>query len=142
MGFETKTVALPDPRQTGRALLAILYAEASSYHLPWLNTRPDDYSENTRERLELGALLPATAYLRAMRVRHVISEAYRALFRSVDILVMPTGPSAGYRLDAPPPEPVSNGGDRMGPLIRFTGPFDLTGSPAISVPCGVTAEGL
>jgi aspartyl-tRNA(Asn)/glutamyl-tRNA(Gln) amidotransferase subunit A len=142
MGFETKTVALPHPRQTGRTLLAILYAEASSYHLPWLNSRPDDYSANTRERLELGALLPATVYLQALRVRHVIEDAYRALFRSVDILVMPTGPSAGYRLDAPPPPPVSEGGDRMGPLIRFTGPFDLIGAPAISVPGGVTAAGL
>jgi len=142
MGFETKTVALPHPRQTVRALLAILYAEASSYHLPWLNTRPDDYSPNTRERLELGALLPATVYLRAMRVRHIIADAYRALFRTVDILVMPTGPSAANRLDAPPPPPVSAGGDRMGPLIRFTGPFDLTGSPAISVPCGLTEAGL
>lgn len=142
MAFETKTVAMPHPEQTARTLLAIMYAEASSYHLPWINTRPDDYSANTRERLELGALLPATVYLRALRVRRTIVAAYRALFRTVDILVMPTGPSAANWLGGTPVQPVSAGGDRMGPLIRFTGPFNVTGMPAISVPCGLTENGL
>ncbi len=120
----------------------MMYAEASSYHLQWINERPDDYSPNTRERLELGALLPGTVYVRATRVRRVIIEAYRDLFRSVDILVMPTGGATANRIGGPGPQPVTTGGDRMGPLIRFTGPFNVTGLPAISVPCGVTDGGL
>jgi aspartyl-tRNA(Asn)/glutamyl-tRNA(Gln) amidotransferase subunit A len=145
LGLATRPVALPHPRQAVRALLALLYAEASAYHLPWLRERPDDYGANTRTRLELGALLPASVYLRAASARRVVVDAYRALFREVDLLLSPVGPTASYRLDAPAAEPVGAadaGGDRMGPLIRFTGPFDLTGQPAIAIPCGLTADGL
>lgn len=143
MGFETQMVALPHPEDAVRVLFGILYAEASSYHLPWLNTRPDDYSPNTRERLELGALLPATVYLRAQRVRRVIVAAYRALFADIDLLVMPTAQTTASRVDGPAQEPVAaDGRDRMTSLIRFTGPFDVTGFPAISVPCGLDPAGL
>lgn len=142
LGFSTTPVTLPYPDQAPRALLAILYAEASAYHLPWLRARAEEYSANTRERLELGALLPATVYLRAMRVRRVIAAAYRDLFARVDLLLLPVGPSAASRLATPAVAPVGAGGDRMGPLIRFTGPFDLTGYPALAVPSGFTAAGL
>jgi aspartyl-tRNA(Asn)/glutamyl-tRNA(Gln) amidotransferase subunit A len=142
LGFETRSVALPHPLQAARTLLAILYPEASAYHLPWLRTRAEDYSANTRERLELGILLPATLYLRAARVRGAIVEAYRDLFRQVDLLLLPTSAVPSYRLDVPPPEPVTETGDRLLAGIRFTGPFNLTGQPAISLPCGATADGL
>ena len=43
---------------------------------------------------------------------------------------------------APAVEPTAGGGDRMGSLIRFSGPFDLSGYPAIAIPNGLTADGL
>lgn len=141
-GYRVKPVTLPHPEQAPRAVLAILYAEASAYHLPWLRAQADDYSANTRERLELGMLLPATVYLRALRARRIITDAYEALFREVDLLLMPAGPTVASRLDAPAEAPVRDGGDRMGALIRFSGPFNLTGYPAIAVPTGFTAAGL
>jgi aspartyl-tRNA(Asn)/glutamyl-tRNA(Gln) amidotransferase subunit A len=142
LDFATLPVALPHPEQAARTLLALIYAEASSYHLPWLRTQPDDYAANTRERLELGALLPATLYLQASRVRRVIVDAYRDLFRQVDLLLLPVSPAASYRLDASHPEPVGDAGDRIKAGLRFTGPFNLTGQPAISIPCGATDQGL
>ncbi|MGI8687832.1 MAG: amidase [Thermomicrobiales bacterium] len=142
MGLKTKVIALPHNDQAIRVLLAMRYAEASNYHLPWLRTRASEYSPKTRERLELGSLLPATIYLRAMRVRGVIAESYRALLGSVDILAMPTAPTPADRLDGQTPQPVADGGDAVAALIRFTGPFNVTGLPAISVPCGFSTEGL
>jgi aspartyl-tRNA(Asn)/glutamyl-tRNA(Gln) amidotransferase subunit A len=142
LGIRTRPVRLPHPVQATRAALVMFYAEASAYHREWVRTRPDDFSPNMRLRAELGALIPATVYLDALRARRVVIEAYQALFREVDLLVMPTSPSASYRLDEPSVEPVSEGGERMGSLIRFSGPFDLTGLPAISVPSGITADGM
>lgn len=142
LGFTIRPVALPYANEAIRALLAILYPEASAYHLPWLRDRAADYSDNTRERLELGTLLPATSYLRARRVRRTIAAAYQALFAEIDLLLTPPGPTAPDRLDAPPEAPVNAGGDRMGPLIRFSGPFDLIGYPALALPTERTAEGL
>jgi aspartyl-tRNA(Asn)/glutamyl-tRNA(Gln) amidotransferase subunit A len=142
LGFSTVPVELPHPEPAARTLLTMIYAEASAYHLPWLRTHSDDYSANTRERLELGTLLPATLYLRATRIRQVIIDAYRELFRRVDLLLLPVSPSPAYLVDAPRPTPVGEGGDRIKPGLRFTGPFNLTGQPAIAIPCGATAEGL
>lgn len=142
IGFRLKPVELPHPVQAARAILALFYAEASAYHAPWLRSRPDDYSDNTRDRLELGTLLSATLYLRASHVRQVIANAYRDLFRKIDILVTPTSPFASYRIDDTPAEPVLQSGDRMMPLVRFTGPFNATGQPAITVPAGLTGDGL
>ena len=142
LGFACKRVTLPHPDAATRALLGILYAEASAYHAPWLRERADEYAPNTRIRLELGTLLPATVYVRAQQARRVIMQAYKELFSQVDLLLLPVGPSASYRLAAPAVEPTAGGGDRMGPLIRFSGPFDLIGYPALSIPNGLTADGL
>jgi aspartyl-tRNA(Asn)/glutamyl-tRNA(Gln) amidotransferase subunit A len=142
LGFTTVPVALPHAELAPSTLLTLIYAEASAYHLPWLNTQPDNYAPNTRARLELGALMPATRYLQASRTRRVIADAYRELLRRIDLLLLPVSPSASYRLDAPRPEPAGDSGDRIKPGLRFTGPFNLTGQPAITVPCGATEQGL
>ena len=142
LGFITRTVALPLALQTPRAALGILYAEASAYHLPWLRTSAEHYSPNTRERLELGTLLPGTVYVRAQRARRAIIGAYRALFREVDLLLAPVTTSVATRIDEPIGAPVRAGGERLGAQTRFTCPFNLAGNPAIAVPTGFTGSGL
>ena len=142
LGGATKLVSLPHALQAPRAVLGILYAEASEYHRPWLRASADQYSPNTRERLELGTLLPGTVYVRAQRARRIIIDAYRALFREVDLLLTPVTTSVATKIDGPAEAPVHAGGDRLGALTRFTSPFDLIGNPAIALPTGFTPEGL
>jgi len=141
-GFTTREVALPHPEHTARTLIAMLYPEASAYHRETLTTRALDYAPGTRERLELGTMFPASVYLSATRVRAVIVAAYRELFREIDILLSPVMSIASYRLDAPKTEPVGDVTDRMINGVRFEGPFNITGQPAVTVPAGATIDGL
>jgi aspartyl-tRNA(Asn)/glutamyl-tRNA(Gln) amidotransferase subunit A len=141
-GYALRPVALPHPEQAARTLMAIVYAEASSIHRSTLRTRAADFAVNTRERLELGALLPATIYLSALRARAAIVEAFRRLFQDVDLLLLPVMAVPSYRLDVTQYEESGSPADRLIAGVRFEGPFNLTGQPAISVPCGATVDGL
>jgi len=141
-GFATRPVELPHPDHAARALIAIISAEASSIHREWLRDHASDYSPGTRERLELGSMLPATIYLTAQRVRAAIVEEFRALFRTVDLLLLPVMAEPSYLIDVPAPEPVASKSPSMLAGVRFEGPFNVTGQPAISVPAGKTAKGL
>lgn len=141
-GYATIPVALPHPVQAARALMALLYVEASTVHESWLKSHRDQYSQNTLDRLELGALLPGTIYVRAQRIRRLIIDAYRQLFSRVDLLATPIAPVSSYRLEDAPTDPVLDTGDRFKALCRFSGPFNLIGAPAISVPCGFDDAGL
>jgi aspartyl-tRNA(Asn)/glutamyl-tRNA(Gln) amidotransferase subunit A len=140
-GFTMRPVALPHADHAARALMTFIYAEASSFHREFLRDRPEGYAERTRDRLEIGSMLPATLYLSAQRARARIVAAYEALFREIDLLLLPVMSIASYRLDSRV-DKVESGPDGMIAGVRYEGPFNVTGQPAISVPAGSTGDGL
>jgi Asp-tRNA(Asn)/Glu-tRNA(Gln) amidotransferase A subunit family amidase len=142
LGARVEEISLPPPSEAVSALLAILMPEATVYHLPWLREQPESYSAAVRERLELGAVTPAVSYIQGQQVRRRFIDDFLAAMEPVDLLVTPTGPTA-----ATPLEGDLITGDEADPqvlaaLIHFSGPFNLTGFPAVSIPCGFTPGGL
>lgn len=116
----------------------ILLAEAAASHRRWLQERPDDYVPETRRLLELGSLLPAAHVEAAQRARALICAEVGEAFRAarLDALVTPTLPRTSIPLDEmviPVDLPC---------FIPYTFPGNLTGQPALSVPCGFTPAGL
>jgi len=132
----------PPPSEAVPALLAILTPEATVYHLPYLRERPTDYSPAIRERLELGAITPAVSYIQAQRLRRRITDDFLTAMRDVDLMLTPSGPTAATPLEGD--LVTSNDADPalLASLMNFSGPFDLTGFPAVSIPCGFTPSGL
>ncbi len=125
----------------GTVIMPILQSEATSYHWPTLLKRAEDYCNETRANLQYGALILAKDYLDAQRIRRQMSEAVSALLETYDALVFPTQPIVApllnsYNVTDAPEESL------MGKEIGHTGYANLTGHPAVSVPCGYTAEGL
>ena len=141
-GATIKEITLPPPSAAVSALLAILMPEATVFHLPWLREQPENYSPAVRERLELGAVTPAVSYIQGQQVRRRIIDEFLIAMEPVDLLVTPTGPTAATLLEGDLTTSDEADPEVLAALIHFSGPFNLTGFPAMSIPCGFTTDGL
>jgi aspartyl-tRNA(Asn)/glutamyl-tRNA(Gln) amidotransferase subunit A len=141
-GVTVDEVRLPHAADTPAVYLCIQLPEASAFHATALERQPHDYQPGVRQRLELGRYVLAEDYVRAQRGREVLRCEVDAALGGRDALVLPT-------LPIPPPrfgEATASIGGRAEPvralMLRMTQLFNLTGHPAISIPCGTTSGGL
>ena len=116
--------------------------EGSAYHADVLDAVPERYTPTVRLRLEMGRYVLAEDYLRALNAREVLRREVDAAIGDRDGLVLPTLP-----IPAPPigAESVAIDGANepvRALMLRLTQLFNLTGHPAVSMPCGLTSQGL
>jgi aspartyl-tRNA(Asn)/glutamyl-tRNA(Gln) amidotransferase subunit A len=142
LGASIQEVPLSRIQHAGPASFAIIAAEATAYHEPYLKTRAAEYGADVRARLMTGQFILAGHYLKAQRARQVIRADVDAALQQVDALLFPTTPIAAPPLDAREVTLDGHTEDVRGWLIRCTRPINVTGHPALSVPCGLTAGGL
>jgi len=141
-GVRVSHLSIAHTAGIARTYAGVALPEAYAYHARMLEQRPDGYSEGVRTRLLTGRNISAADYIEAQGVRgRLRNEVDRAL-RTCDALVLPTLPIPAPLLGS---STVSVGGSEepVRPLtLRLTQLFNLTGHPAISVPCDDTATGL
>jgi len=138
LGAAVREVEVPYASYAGSAAAVILSAEATACHAPHLRTHPADYGEDVRTRLERGFFLSAADYLAARQAQGFLRREFLRVFDGTDVLVLPVTPAPAAPID---PDPASSAGTSLAMsvhLTRFTNPFNLTGFPALSVPCGFT----
>jgi aspartyl-tRNA(Asn)/glutamyl-tRNA(Gln) amidotransferase subunit A len=109
-------------------------AEAYAYHSRNVRETPELYQPEVLARIRAGADVSATAYIDSRRRMEQMRRDVDSAFRSVDVLVMPTTPI--------PPIPIAQPPGEDNVRIRNIAPFNLYGFPAISLPCGLTRNGL
>ena len=146
-GAIISSVRLPDPIQTRTVLWTIFATETATYHRPYLRSRAaKDYSPLVRTNLQIGEFIPATVYVQAQRVRQRMIAEFRDLLANVDAMVMPGVPFPAYPIDPDAQDTLSLGETKIENLLelktRYTAFFNLTGQPAIVLPCGFSSNGL
>jgi len=115
----------------------ISLAEAAHWHAETLDSRPQDYQQPVRERLERGRTVSAVSYLRARDVREVLTRAVDSALDGCSALVLPTLPIVAPTLGAAQVTMDSGPSSTLlvrAAMLRLTQLFNVTGHPAISIP--------
>lgn len=113
----------------------ILTSEAFAIHEQWMRERPQDYGALARERLMAGAFVRAADYVNATRLRRKLTDDFHALFDDIDVAVTASSMDPACRIDDPQAVEYTYG-------RQARAPFNVTGSPALSVPVGFSRTGL
>ena len=105
-------------------------------------TRAEGFGAEVRRRILVGTYVLSHGYydayyLKAQQVRRLIADDFRQAFAQADVLMGPTAPAPAFRIGAKSDDPVE-----MYLNDIFTVAANLTGTPAMSIPCGFTRGGL
>lgn len=134
LGCEVREVSLEGHEAASKAGSTLLVAEAAAYHHDRMRDRPGSIGEDVLTRLRWGEAVTGPEYALARRTQVQWRRKMARLFETLDLLVLPATPIPASRI-------ADSDGVKLatGALTRFTRLFNLTGSPALVLPCGFTA---
>lgn len=142
LGVTIVDVDIASASVLGPVYTHIVFGDAAAYHRDTLETMPERYTPNVRMRLELARYVLASDYVTALEGRRTLHREVDHALHGLDALVLPTLPivapplgAATVRVGATD-EPVRN------VMLRITQLFNVTGHPAVSLPCGASSDGL
>jgi aspartyl-tRNA(Asn)/glutamyl-tRNA(Gln) amidotransferase subunit A len=143
LGAEVREVEIPNLPESLKAQRIILAAEAYAVHEKRLESEPERFGYEARERIRDGEGLKAHRYATAQQVtkRRSLEEFERAL-REVEVLLTPSVPVAATKIGQREVEIGDHKEAVFSALTRLTGPTNLNGLPSLSLPCGFTGTGL
>ncbi|NMB41422.1 MAG: amidase [Firmicutes bacterium] len=141
LGATLIEVAVPGMDETAEANFNISFPEIGYVHRERIAKHFAKYGPDVQEIMGTSSTSPASAYIAALKKKEEVTHAVDDLFNTIEVLITPTMPILPQKFDV---EEITID-DIKEPLfdcvIRYAGCFNLTGHPALSIPCGM-AEGL
>jgi aspartyl-tRNA(Asn)/glutamyl-tRNA(Gln) amidotransferase subunit A len=135
LGADVREIETAPLAQYAACNRTIMTSEAFAVHEAWMQSRPQDYGSLTRERIMTGAFVRAADYVNATRVRAKLAAAFHAQFADIDVAVTASAMDPACRIDDPQAIEYTYG-------RQARAAFNVTGSPALSVPVGYSKAGL
>lgn len=141
LGATVVDVDLPHAKYAGSVQLTVAIAEAATFHEKRMREKAHLLDPVAREYWETAKFIPATDYIKAMRVRTLLMQETAAVFTKCDVMAVPA--NAGLPNKIEPPETAKSiikPGSKSEPYRRgSTGLGNVTGLPALVLPCGFSA---
>jgi Asp-tRNA(Asn)/Glu-tRNA(Gln) amidotransferase A subunit family amidase len=120
----------------------IIGDEALAYHSKWLDQRPQDYGKDIRVQLVRRRNATAVSYIQARQEMDAYAQRFAQALNGVHLIVAPTLPIIVPDIKRTDKGIGRSGEDIRAALLSLTRPANLSGLPAISVPCGFSSNGL
>lgn len=134
LGVEIVPIEIPNIKQADTMATVILVSEAYAFHEKDLQTRPEKYGPGFRDRVTRGLFYSAADYVQATRARSRFRRGVAEVMTQVDLIATPTTIITAQRFD--------DGDYSAYDRASFTRLYNLTGQPAVSIPCGFSSSGL
>jgi aspartyl-tRNA(Asn)/glutamyl-tRNA(Gln) amidotransferase subunit A len=141
-GHSIADVVVQHAERTADVYAHISLPEASWYHAALLERYADQYSPGVRLRVEMGRYILAEDYVRAMHGRATLRRAVDRALEGLDALLLPSLPIGAPPIGAATVDVDGKHEPVRAMMLRLTQLFNITGHPAIALPCGRGEDGL
>jgi amidase len=143
LGAQVVEVAMPDVSQVGGAWLDLCYVEALAVHAATFPSRAGEYGPGFRAALAAAQHVTAERLTEVKEIRSQVSASIESMLNTVDCLVCPSMANSARVKEANPFDEETD--ESWSEQVRndiYCQPFNFSGSPNLSVPCGFSADEL
>ncbi|MDR3494160.1 MAG: amidase, partial [Ancalomicrobiaceae bacterium] len=137
IGAEVVPVKVPDVSAVADAQMAYCQVESATFHKPYYDRAPGDFGNELGKAVAAGLAYDPVRFAKHGIDRDIFKGALRLMFETVDAILVPVVPGIGVKyadMDAF----MAN----IPKFLRFTGPYNMSGSPTVTLPGGFSASGL